>query len=313
MKVKGNRKKGNLLKPCAVFAPLFLFFCVSFFRHAETKTGESYSAPRKLALTVMDQLSSENNFFPTVKMLYEKYGNEIASFRPKMKAWCEKTNSCKYGDYEAEMLYLLIREHKPQNVFEMAPNRGFSSHWILEALHKNDNTSYLHSFDIHETSVKLMDEKYKSRWIFTLGDYAELYDEGKLSMQKFDFIFIDALHEEEFAQGYCNRLLSTHKRKAIVAIHDIVANDNGGGRESSEVYKFLAFAKNARNVFTMSRFALPNSLYRKRRDEIIPRINKLRASLGIVKKCNEESCKDHMHDPLFFPNNDAPTIFFELN
>lgn len=230
-----------------------------------------------------------------------------------MREWCKRIQSCKFTDYEAEMLYMLIREHKPQKVFEMAPNRGFSSHWILHALHKNDSTSKLYSFDIHDSSVSLMDDSMRPRWVFTLGDYAKLYDEGNLNMEKFDFIFIDALHQEEFARGYCKRLLSTHKRKAIVAIHDIVGR-NGGGTESSEVYKYLAFANNAHNVFTMSNYAMPNSLYNSKSSEIIPALNKMRADIGIVTNCDEDSsCKKIMHDPLFFENNSAPTIFFELN
>ena len=265
-------------------------------------------------LSVMQGLADSSTFLSTLEELYTKYGAEIAAFRPQMRMWCEKTQSCKFGDYEAEMLYLLIREYKPQHVFEMAPNRGFSSHWILEALHKNDNTSKLFSFDIHDSSVQLMDDKFKARWVFTLADYAEIYDNGKLDMGVFDFIFIDALHEPAFARGYCERLLANHKKKStIVAVHDIVADKFGGGRESEEVYKFLAFANNARNVFTMSRYAMPNMLYAPKTKEIVPKLNQIRANMGIVKPCiNKEECKFD-HDLLFFPNNDAPTIFFSLN
>ena len=268
------------------------------------------SAPASL----MQKLSSANDFYPTLEVLYHKYGAEIAAYRPIMRNWCQKTNSCKYTDYEVEMLYMMIRERKPSHVFEMAPNKGYSSHWILHALHNNDKTSKLQSFDIHDTSVQLMDEKYKSRWEFSLGDYAKLYDDGKLDMEQFDFIFVDALHEEEFARGYCERLFSHLQRKNVaVAIHDIVADPDGGGK-SSEVYKYLAFANNARNVFTMSQFAMPNSLYEKKAKEIVPKLNKMRAGLGIVKQCTKgDNCDDVLHDYLYFKQNDAPTIFFELN
>ena len=99
-----------------------------------------------------------------------------------------------------------------------------------------------------------------------------------------------------------------------VAIHDIVADPNGGGRESSEVYKHLAFANNARNVFTMSQFAMPNSLHEKKAKEIVPKLNMMRADLGIVKKCTKgDNCDDVLQDYIYFKQNDAPTIFFELN
>mmetsp|Transcript_1091 Transcript_1091/g.1390 ORF Transcript_1091/g.1390 Transcript_1091/m.1390 type:complete len:329 (+) Transcript_1091:74-1060(+) len=281
----------------------------------ENISPEIQSLPAKEAtMPFMRKLSNPNTFFDMVGELYQKYGAEIAEYRPIMRKWCETSQSCKFGDYEAEMLYILVREHKPENVFEMAPNKGYSSHWILKALHMNDNTSRLHSFDIHDRSVPLMNEKYKPRWVFTLGDYAQFYDEGLLDMDKFDFIFVDALHEPEFARGYCKRLFANHKRKStVVAIHDIVANEMGGGRESEEVYKYLAFAGNAQNVFTMSRFTMPNSMYKPQTEKVLPMMNQIRAAMGIVKPCKGDECKRWDHDYLYFENNDAPTIFFTLN
>ena len=108
--------------------------------------------------SVMEKLSDENLFFNTLEEIFNKYVSEISDLRPKMRNWCKQTNSCKYTDCEVEMLYMLIREHKPQNVFEITPNRGFRSNWILHALHKNDETSKLHSFDIHDASVNIIDD-----------------------------------------------------------------------------------------------------------------------------------------------------------
>lgn len=267
----------------------------------------------EVTMPFMRKLANPETFFEMLDALYHKYGAEIAEYRPVMRKWCEATDSCKFGDYEVEMLYMLVREHKPQNVFEMAPNRGYSSHWILKALHLNDDTSKLHSFDIHAASTKYMNEKFKPRWNFTLGDYAKIYDEGSLDMDKFDFIFVDALHETDFARGYCRRLFANHKRKStVVAIHDIVANKDGGGRESAEVYRYLAMAGNAQNVFTFSRFAMPNLLYKPQTQKILPLVNQIRADMGIVKPCGKE-CGRHNHDLLYFDNNDSPTIFFTLN
>lgn len=299
---------------------VFLQFILLWIQH-----NVSQGVEQQLALPVMPNepqglrymknLANEDTFLDTLNQLYHKYGAEIAAYRQDMRIWCNVTNSCKFGDYEAEMLYMLVREQKPQHVFEMAPNKGYSSHWILKALHLNDNTSQLHSFDIHNKSMQYMNETYKDRWVFTLGDYAELYDMGSLNMDKFDFLFIDALHEPEFARGYCKRLFSKHKRtNTIVAIHDIVADLKGGGRESEEVYKFLAMAGNAQSVFTMSRFAMPNNLFAPRTDTFLPVINQLRAEMGIIMPCIDVgSCGQHDHDFLYFENNDAPTIFFSLN
>ena len=65
-------------------------------------------------------------------------------------------------------------------------------------------------------------------------------------------------------------------------IHGIVANKSGGGRESEEVYKYLALVNNVREKFTMSPHVMPNLLYTIQANVIIPKLNKLRADLGIV-------------------------------
>ena len=110
---------------------LNFYIMFSNFDHLSGSTSTSTSETN----TMMNRLSTEPMFFSALQDLYYKYGSEIAELRPAMKSWCEITKSCKFTDYEAEMLYMLIREYKPQNVFEMAPNRGYSSHWILHALH----------------------------------------------------------------------------------------------------------------------------------------------------------------------------------
>merc|ERR1712232_923439 len=266
-------------------------------------------APSTNKKTTLAFLSNHTLFLSRITDLYHKYGHEIASFRPIMRNWCERTRSCKFCDYEVEMLYMLMRDYKPQRVFEMASNLGYSTHWILQALHKNDNTSQLHSYDIHEASTKFMKEEFKSRWKFILGDYAKLYDSGKLSMDEYDFIFIDALHEPEFSRGYCKRLLAPHKRKAVVAIHDIV-DANGDGRESSEVYKHMAMNNYIHNVFTMADKYIPNFAHPI--EGIVSKINDLRVEQGIIKPC-KPNCHKSGHDLLHIATNNSPTIFFELN
>jgi len=310
-------KKSHLVLVLSVLICITTLYFQNRFYSTEAWEGGLRTAGTGNAQTsgVMGKLSSDDTFYSSLETLYNNYGAEIAAFRPKMRSWCKKTNSCKFTDYEAEMLFMLIRENKPQKVFEMAPNLGYSTHWILHALHLNDNTSVLHSFDIHSNSVKHMDPNFESRWVFTLGDYAKLFDDGKLDMESYDFLFIDSLHEEMFAREYCKRLFSTRKQKAIVAIHDIVADEWGGGRESAEVYKYLALANNVANVFTMSQYAMPNSLYERKSNEIIPKLNKVRAGLGIVKDCDElMSCDKANHDFLHFESsNPDPSIFFTLN
>lgn len=306
---RGANGAKALLLIGAALSICFILFVFVWSNH----NNNNYNYKRDSSIPIMGSLSKTSTFLSTVTTLYDKYGSEIQALRPTMRAWCNVSKSCKFTDFEVEMLYMLIREHKPQKVFEMAPNKGFSSHWILSALHKNNDASRLYSYDIHNTSLKFMNEKHlKDRWSFTLGDYEKLLQTGDLHMDGFDFIFIDALHTEAFSRGYCTKLLLPHKTQAIVAIHDIVADNLGGGRESAEVYKYMAMANNIQNVFTVSRFGMPSLL--RPVDNAVEKLHHIRASHGIGKPCKgTTACQNAIHDPLYFENNDAPTIFFQLN
>mmetsp|Transcript_13606 Transcript_13606/g.25559 ORF Transcript_13606/g.25559 Transcript_13606/m.25559 type:complete len:131 (+) Transcript_13606:193-585(+) len=84
------------------------------------------------------------------------------------------------------------------------------------------------------------------------------------------------------------------------------------------MYKYLAFANNARYKFTMSPHVMPNLLYTPQAEKMVQKLNKLRAKVGIVKPFDDNKksaslCSNVLHDNLFFENNSAPTLFFQLN
>mmetsp|Transcript_23266 Transcript_23266/g.37122 ORF Transcript_23266/g.37122 Transcript_23266/m.37122 type:complete len:165 (+) Transcript_23266:1-495(+) len=161
-----------------------------------------------------------------------------------------------------------------------------------------------------------MESKFRTQWIFHLGDYRELQKKRVYDITSFDFVFIDALHTEEFARGYVRSLLrpleDSSSRKQVV-IHDIVADPLGGGRESSEIYKYLAFSSKVKNVFTMSAFTMPR--LHDAVDNAVQQLNMIRAKHKIVEPCLDtpRNCSSKMHDYLYFENGDAPSIFFTLD
>ena len=266
------------------------------------------------AIHVASTLSNPDLFFTKISELYKKYGNEIATFRPQMRKYCEEVQNCKFCDYEAEMLYMLIREYKPQRVFELvSPGMlGYTSHWILHALHENDNTSKLHSFGIHPNVRKhIGNSKYKSRFKGTQGDYGKQFDAGLIVMDQYDFILIDASTNPSFVEGYCKRLLGPHKRKALVAVHDIVSNNMSTGGPSI-LFRHILENKRIHNIFTVSSKFMPNIA--QPIDGAVTKLNLIRAEAGIVKPCSDpSSCDDPSHDHLYITQNDSPTLFFELN
>ena len=53
-----------------------------------------------------------------------------------------------FGDIEGEIMYLVIRELRPDCIFEISPAAGYSTNYILAALTANGH-GCLHSFDIN--------------------------------------------------------------------------------------------------------------------------------------------------------------------
>lgn len=205
------------------------------------------------ASRVFTDLSRPSTMVNTLRSLYSQYGRELSVIHLKLKSWCEQEKSCKFCDREAEMLYMQIREWKPERVFEMAPNRGYSTHFILEAL-KVNGRGHLDSFDLHSAADRaVVDDTLRAHWSFHMANVTEYVSVHPKMMKKYDFIFIDALHTVDFADWYTKALLShAVECETPVIIHDIVANDGYSGRESMAVFAYMALSSDVGHAFTLN-------------------------------------------------------------
>ena len=129
-------------------------------------------------------------------------------------------------DIEAEITYLLIREHRPAVVVEVSPYRGWSTTWILNAL-KDNNYGELYSYDLIDDSQRFVPEELASgRWHLIVGDVRGNVD--KLP-KRIDYLFVDSDHSAEFAHWYIKNmfpLLCKQTRDVIVSIHDVYHSDS---------------------------------------------------------------------------------------
>ena len=260
-------------------------------------TGATTCVPSQVS--VHRSLSSPLTMLQTLEELYVTYGAELRALHERMRPWCNKTRSCKFCDTEAEMVYMLTRKWRPNHVFEMAPNLGYSSHFILSALSAN-NHGQLDSFDIHGRARRLMDPALTRRWNFTIMDVKAAVptaNVGARFMAKYDLVFIDALHTEAFSSWYTRSLL-THPVACDtpVVIHDIVDDMNGGGRESMAVYQYMAFAPDVRHTFTMHQAHAPSPFARL---DDASAIDMIRSKVGL-----------NGHQKYFWCSNESPSIFF---
>ncbi len=116
-----------------------------------------------------------------------------------------------FDQLESELLYALIRKTKPLHIMELGVDKGWTSNVILKACKKN-RKGHIMSFDIEDKSSKL---NCKQR-TFVLGDARETTPPY---IDKCDFLFIDCDHAEDFAEWYCENLL-TRYRGGYIWIHD---------------------------------------------------------------------------------------------
>ena len=149
--------------------------------------------------------------------LYAKYREELLEVRRLALKFCSTpkpagfphTHKCLSTLEEMELLYIGIREAPPANVLEVASASGYSTLWILSALHRNGR-GVLHSFDLFQTPYPdVLDAAVGQRhWRFTLGDVLKTYPGfAKESGIFFDRVLIDAEHTAAFGHFYIDAIV----------------------------------------------------------------------------------------------------------
>jgi len=190
--------------------------------------------------------------------LYSRYGDELARvanliqkqyFRMQAKGY-----GTTFGDVEGELLYLLIRHYRPSILFEISPNAGYSTNYMLAALTANGQGE-LHSFELQEhfngigtedvIRGNLNPEWDGSRLHVHIGDAVKTVDrvEGPVN-----FCLLDSCHDQWFAEWYVNKLFP--RVQGVLFIQDIAFHDRlEPSSEASYVWKLL---KDRKTDFMMS-------------------------------------------------------------
>jgi predicted O-methyltransferase YrrM len=165
--------------------------------------------------------------------LYEKYDTELRSLSRKLRsvyhAMQKKGHGTTFGDVEGELMYLLIRETHPDIAFEVSPDCGWSTNYILAALTANKH-GVLHSFELEPTKYGESTEKVirsnqcpdweQSQLVLHIGDARSTVQavQGQI-----DFLLIDSCHEDWFARWYIDNLFP--RVKGTVVLQDIAFVD----------------------------------------------------------------------------------------
>ena len=179
--------------------------------------------------------------------LHQKYHGELKTLSKQIRAKSfelhKAGHSVGFGDYEGEIAYAIIRETKPNLIYEISPAAGYSTNYILSALTKNQSGK-LQSFELLDKIYgiptkevilgNLIPDADSSRIEVITGDVTS----KKLSGTP-NFLLLDSCHEAWFAEWYIQELID--RVQGWVMIQDIVFSDRiEKTAEASVVLNWLA-------------------------------------------------------------------------
>ncbi|MGE0758886.1 MAG: class I SAM-dependent methyltransferase [Pirellulaceae bacterium] len=170
---------------------------------------------------------------PDLPTLYRKYADELYSLSRTLRCQYHDLLArgfrATFGDVEGEVLYMLLREARPGVVFEISPDCGWSTNYILAALSANQS-GVLHSFELaQQLNGVAVEQAIRSnlhpawdqhRLVLHIGDARETT--ARLS-GPIDFLFLDSCHEAFFAEWYIDNLFPRVEGWAFV--QDIAFED----------------------------------------------------------------------------------------
>lgn len=191
------------------------------------------------------------------------------------------------GDDETcEVLYLLLRDSRPEQVVEISPFHGWSTCWILSALRDNGKGS-LKSYDLLDASSQNVPASLSAgRWELVVGDVTKRAEQLP---EKIDFLLMDSDHSAEFAQWYIDNVFPRVPSGNPTCVDDVfhTADPASFDGEGQVVIDWLQSKKT--DWFTCSRPKNPSALNA---------INGHKASLGFGERIRT--------------NDVNPAIFFRM-
>ncbi|PIQ86845.1 MAG: hypothetical protein COV74_03165 [Candidatus Omnitrophica bacterium CG11_big_fil_rev_8_21_14_0_20_45_26] len=165
--------------------------------------------------------------------LYSKYQDELYELADELRdiyfKMAKQRFKPAFGDTEGEMLYLAIRELKPEIVFEISPAAGWSTNYILGALTRNQK-GVVHSFELlrktngQDTESVIRNNQNvhwdTNRLVVHLGDVVETIQSAPSTA---DFLLIDSCHEAWFAKWYIENVFP--RISGAIFMQDIAFHD----------------------------------------------------------------------------------------
>lgn len=154
--------------------------------------------------------------------LYRTHREALARARTAQRRLLANGAKAQLDDVEAELTYLFVRDRAPGTVVELGALHGWSTTWILRALHDagdDGRSGELHSYDLIDRAARTVPaDLADGRWTFHHGDIRG--NLGELP-ENIDYLFIDAAHTAGFARWYIDRVFPQVPPGTPVSVHDV--------------------------------------------------------------------------------------------
>lgn len=155
-------------------------------------------------------------------------------------------NGNNYGQmYAPELLYVMVRQFKPNVVVETGVSAGISSAYILQALEDNNN-GQLHSIDYpnHTMSTEhclpknkesgfVVPNNLRKRWMLYIGKSKDLLDPILTKVGDIDMFVHDSEHSYQNMYFEYNKVWKYIRDGGFLLSHDI--NDNAAFKDFTKL------------------------------------------------------------------------------
>ena len=236
-----------------------------------------------------------------LETLISKYSTELIGISIKIKKkYYEMRKSnfrATFSDFEGELLYCLIRDRKPEIIYEISPDCGYSSLYITSALSRNKKGKVF-SFEIEKFKNNIPIQKVIENNLLDPEDFKTFQlvigDASKtaLKLPDPDILLIDSCHDRWFGKWYTENLLERVKDLSI--IQDILFFDR---REHSGEADYLISNYLNKNKYVSLGILERLESIKTARKKLVQR-RPLQTNSIIVSKNLAFSMKSDLKDPL---------------
>jgi hypothetical protein len=272
--------KARILATAAVLVLAVLLLCMHTAAPVKS-SGSPYLSNSAVPVHVKQPLHACNQQDPVALYagLYHQFKDGLMETRSLAAKFCANTtvkptnmphyHHCLTGVMESELLYLRVRCLRPAIVTEVSSALGYSTLWILSALHHNKH-GVLHSFDVFETQFPyVLGEDVRERWMFHKGNMQETFP-PVLVEHGVDYVHIDTCHEDACVKMYLREVVGavaatvTKDRPVFVSAHDMfdtfysfpsntpVTGSKAPLPEGILLLQWLSFSGTARHLHTVA-------------------------------------------------------------